>query len=938
MKLFQKIYISLVAFAISTSCINAQQIPYIPVDNFNPQGPGQQTISYPFGITAPTSPSVPDFIGGSSRIDFIGGQRVQLHDGFHAGGFTGQGYFHASIGTAPDFDVAFMTPNQNTPDVGQYEKLEIGVTLPATLEQQVNDFLANGTGGLNPFDPDQISVETDFTQGAQHYTVYGFYYDEFIRDPNAMAPFAPANWISQQTNYHWRIRFAPPTLGNWYCSISIRINNASNYSYAVNGLYFQCVPSSNKGWLRKGNDNWHLAYSNNESFFAIGQNIGWNDFVCFNGGQYHQQDWVSGYTLFGSGYLDVLGWISNLSDNGGNMVRVSNFPTSFELELTHLNNYSDRLNRAWELDRLIELCEQKGVKISMGMADKRNKKFDPSRDDPNSLGLWNNNPYNSQNNLLIQGVNHYEDFLTNADARKIFKNKIRYFLSRWGYSTSIGIFDLIGEVDGGDYNVDEQTKTEDLSFWHDEMFRYVRLLSSYRNLLISSSYNIGTHPGDFHPGATFDLDNCDITSLHWYKPDRKADKLRFDEFNKHNGTHEIWDDKPTYFGEMGTFHIDSDIADDGDMDACNDITFHNSLWASAFMGGFGTGLYWWSWNNDIYRQDNFPALKTFFEGIDFQHITFKDPDFWDDALISSHSNIETFYINDENKNRVMGWVHNTSYWWGNMIMNCTDRHGISRLLPSDDDNDISSPQILGINTQFEVHGLNNLSHFTLDWYLTRFAGGILQTETYQSNIFGTLKPYWLGGGADFAFKAYRAGNNFRENNEITYDTLFCWEDTVEAKGNHELDSLHNFSYHWNFGNGQVSNERNTFVVYSQPGTYLVTLIVSDSLGWSDTLKQFIIKPPCTGSRFASSQENTPSSTWNVFPNPCSKYISFTFDTSWSSIILAELYTLDGRCILKESISSKEPKSLPVEGLMSGFYFLRVTDNNRYESKRIIIIH
>src|SRR6185436_10666053 len=155
----------------ATCLVKAQQIPYIPVDNYFPSTVNQsQTINAPYGITSPTSPTAPVDVSGSAQINFIAGQRVQLHDGFHAGGFTTNGYFRAQIGTAADFDVVFFQPNQNTPSVGQYEKLEMGVQLPVSLEQQVNDFLTDPNTGINPFDPDQISVEAQFNRGALGYT------------------------------------------------------------------------------------------------------------------------------------------------------------------------------------------------------------------------------------------------------------------------------------------------------------------------------------------------------------------------------------------------------------------------------------------------------------------------------------------------------------------------------------------------------------------------------------------------------------------------------------------------------------------------------------------------------------------------------------------------------------------------------------------------
>ncbi|HEU4716653.1 MAG TPA: DUF5060 domain-containing protein, partial [Bacteroidia bacterium] len=465
------------AFTASQLCI-AQQSPYTPVDDpLAPITSGQYNFSGP-GETF--SPFYYDHITftQTSETNMTAKDRVHLQPGFHAGDYTGNGYFHAFIAN-PDFNVVFITPDEHLPQVGQFEKLEIGMQLPASVDQQVNDFLADPNTGLNPFDPDKISVEATFTNGLNSYTVYGFYYDEFTRDVNAMAPRAPANWIAQPTLYHWRIRFAPPFTGSWYCTIGIRVNDEANPSYLVNGIYFTCVPSSNQGWLKKGNDNWHLAYSGSDaSFFALGQNIAWTDPIkpdyhtSFNGG--NNPD-VPNYPLYDAGYLDILNWIADLSQSGGNMVRMSAVPWNYDVEFEHLNNYKDRMNRAWELDRVFDQCEQENMKISM--------EFEfIGKDDANGnpYFLWSNNPYHTE----LSGVTDKAHFFSDPDARVALKKKLRYFLSRWGYSTCLGIFALTGEINGGFGSIDDYENSPSLQVsqteWEEDLFQYSKALMNYR--------------------------------------------------------------------------------------------------------------------------------------------------------------------------------------------------------------------------------------------------------------------------------------------------------------------------------------------------------------------------------------------------------------------------------------------------------------------------
>src|ERR1044071_1287759 len=289
--------------ALPVVALNAQSTPLYPLENLNINS-GTLNITAPYDLSSPYQGLGPVMIYNTAQVDFVAGRRIELRPGFQTNGMQGNGYFQAQIGTAPDFDVVFIEPNEQYPQVGQFEKLELGLQLPAALEQQVNSFVQTGNG-INPFDPDQISVEAHFIKSNLDYTVYGFYFQDYMRDANAFEPYLPgpaghhewehaqtiANWLETPTPYHWRIRLAPPFIGQWKCRMEIRMGNSPTVSYTVDNVFFNCITSSNQGWLTKGNDDWHLAYSGTQnSFFALGQNIAFtgsdgNGNSCFRGGE-----------------------------------------------------------------------------------------------------------------------------------------------------------------------------------------------------------------------------------------------------------------------------------------------------------------------------------------------------------------------------------------------------------------------------------------------------------------------------------------------------------------------------------------------------------------------------------------------------------------------------------------------------------------------------
>lgn len=766
---------------------------------------------------------------------------------FSTVGFLSHAHLFWNDSKSPDgIEVKFPGPGNSLHEVGRFEKAELELHLPAGLENEISNFV-NGMEGINPFDPGQISVEALFTCGAQKYLVYGYYFEDYTRDSSSMKSFTPARWLHAGTYFHWRVRFAPADTGNWSCTIGIRVNNEKEYACTAPALFFKCIPSANQGWLMKGNDKWHLACSGSgKSFFALGENIAWTNGTYFRGGAP-----LAGFDrLYEGGFLDVMDWVTDLAESGGNMVRIATVPWSWDFEYEHLNNYSDRLDRAWELDKLVGLCEQKHMKISLDL-----QFFATSVSDTTSVFSWAKNPYHAQ----IKGVNEPDGFLTNVTAQKIFKNKLRYFLSRWGYSTSLGILTLTGELDSWEKKQASEIADEKQKSWYAIMVPFVRDLIAYRPILTATSYASG-HWGREHRHGPFDYEGLDILAIHPYNAERDANiERRYNEFNRkgvEQGVHSIWPDKAACIQEMGL--PEHHPADANDIEGCNDISYHNATWSTAFMGGIGAGFPWWQWFNSKYRHENFPAMNSFFKEIDFQKTFYTDPDVWDDAGFAdgnhSGSSVEAFYMRDKEANQVIGWVHNTSYWWGNMVMDCSDRSGKRmKINKADGDDKLSSPAPLPAGTKFEIHKLHNLENYAVEWYMTRKEGRATGYENSRTNIFGTLKLSYPQGAdqqPDYAYKIHvqkTVPSGAQSNNT---DTLSYYENKVEVHGRHRYDSLGLFRYHWIFGNGRESYDKDAFVIYDQPGTYSVTLIVTCPSGWSDTLRQNIVKP---GLKFLSLQ-------------------------------------------------------------------------------------
>lgn len=634
------------------------------------------------------------------------------------------------------------------PVVEAYDMLEVFVEMPLQIDRLVESTPRE----INPFDPDQISVEAVFTNGTINDTVYGFYYEEYERDPaTIVATFGNcpnAKWKKIPTDDRWRVRYTPYVAGEW--SVSIRVFVAPKNVFTVDPMLFTVTSSERSGFLTIGKDKRHFIESNQrKSFFCLGQDIGWPDGPRMRGGI--NPDFPA---MVNGGYMDVQDWVANLGSNGGNMIRVVNVPWSYELEWDTVGVYNTA--HAWELDSLFAVCEKSRVKVLFCL--EHGTYTLPAWYEEHMT--WEKHPYHK----YIPGIKMPEDFLTDSTARKMYRNKLRYFLARWGYSTSLGIVQLLSEMEhwtlrGPDTDL-KNNKPAQRKFlaWHDEMLAYMKQQVPYRPLLTSTSY--GAPARDYAVNA-FSSRYCDVVfPRHCYFTERNDNLRRWEEVNGvsifEKGIHNLFPDKPALYDETGFGAL---VGDPNDIDACNDVTYHNTLWASAFCGTGGAGLYWWRWGSNEYREQNFPALAVFFHAMDFEKAWYTRPGHWEDAARTSKVKIETFYETSEEAARLycMGWVHNASYWWGNLSQNCKDRNGKTMLINSKtgDDAGITAPQELSAGTTFEVHDLGRNARYTVSWYSTRGTGGIVAQEEVTTNFFGTANLHWRAGAGDWAYKMVR---------------------------------------------------------------------------------------------------------------------------------------------------------------------------------------
>ncbi|HEU4719476.1 MAG TPA: DUF5060 domain-containing protein, partial [Bacteroidia bacterium] len=515
-------------------------------------------------------------------------------------------------------------------EVKQYYTIEIGIRAPFA-DRMFTAF------GVNPYEFRNFPLQAEFTCNGKSFRSPVFYFEETHADEKAN------RYFSEPSEWPWRVRFSPPDTGNWQMTLLAGIEPMT--VPMSTGILFHCTKSDRHGWLQVADDHRHFCYADGRPFFVLGQNICWADEPVLKGHSIAP-------TLYNNGYYDVYHYLGNLADNGGNYVRIVMAPWSTGIEWEETGRYSQE--RAFALDSMLKIAEEKNLQVQLCLdlttgfaADNDSNTYHPYRKSFQEPGMT------------------ASDLLTDSSALHAFDNFIRYVCARWAYSPNVCCLELMGEQDRWQGYAGKEKNFDDFFV---RVNRFVRDSVHNAHVMITTSM---TGPKRI---ATFRNPAIAIVDIHNYDNDLRCNVKRFALMHRSDIRK---CDKPFLFGEMGMIAGPVNACDPNDYERCSDISMHNAMWATTFMGGAGAGLYWWQWGNDGYREANFPALRWFIDSVAGGMSGYTGYGMW------SGNGIETFYSG--NKRSCVGWAHNTSYWWCNMTDSCRDRNGKEMIHPKDDD-------------------------------------------------------------------------------------------------------------------------------------------------------------------------------------------------------------------------------------------------------------
>jgi len=390
-----------------------------------------------------------------------------------------------------------------TPAVPRYAKFEASWTLP----------VQSG----NPFDPADNDVQVTFA------------------GPGDAPVSVPAFWDGDR----WRVRFAPTRPGLY--ALSVRRNGQDVAAVGLSPARFRCVPSASFGFVRRDPKVvQRFVFDNGRTFYPLGMDAAWTNqqmpgyAPAFAKMRTAGMNWARVWMTYWDG--KNLEWTSDKAQN------------------PPIGRYDMAAARRW--DTIMDAADKNGVFIQMTL-----QHHGPytEKTDPN----WRDNPFNKANGGFLARP---DDFFIDSRARLLTRNKYRYIVARWGYSTHLMGWELFNEVQ----NITEaRSHFEDVVNWHKEMALAVRAEDINHHLVTTSN-----SPAD-DPLAHIGLD---YDQVHTYP----SDIVSF--FAAQRGA-----DVPLFTAEWGPGNARRDMTES---------FLHDGLWSSLMAPTAGAGQFWY-WDQVI---------------------------------------------------------------------------------------------------------------------------------------------------------------------------------------------------------------------------------------------------------------------------------------------------------------------------------------------------
>lgn len=429
----------------------------------------------------------------------------------------------------------------------------------------------------NPFDPEQIAVDAEITppSGAA-VTVPGFYYA-----PMRLETKLAVERLRLDGSPGFRVRYTPLVPGEYRLVLKVRDRSGTLSSKP---LRFTASATRQPGFVRVAKASPHyFAFDSGAPYLAVGEN------VCWAGGQTP----IARYTS----------WFQGLGAAGGNWVRLwlaynekglewmpAPTPKGGTGTYFGLGRYAQ--DNSWRLDEVVRLARENNLRLMFCLGTYG----EFTEGGYFNEGSWVSNPYNAKNGGPCEKP---ADFWTNPQARKLYQQRLRYLIARWGYSTNLFAWEFWNEVPP---NPAQEA-------WVAEMAAYLKQYDPNRHL-VSTTYG---------SPAVWKCPDVDFTMTHMYgQADSTAD---FTPQIQRAAADALPYNKPYLLAEFG---IDWQAADTKWDPKFVGTNMHNGAWAALMSGAAGTSMLWW-WDSYVPQGNLYRVLtpvRKFADTIDWPNTRF----------------------------------------------------------------------------------------------------------------------------------------------------------------------------------------------------------------------------------------------------------------------------------------------------------------------------
>ncbi|MGC8643607.1 MAG: hypothetical protein ACP5XB_27430 [Isosphaeraceae bacterium] len=436
------------------------------------------------------------------------------------------------------------------------------------------DFAANYD---NPFDPDQVAVDALVTTpGGKTVTVPGF-----LDVPMRLETTSGREKLSTNGTPTFRVRYTPVDQGKYQLVLQLRDKSGTFHSRP---LTLSATASQSPGFIRVSRQSpRYFAFDDGRPYFAVGEN------VCWSG----QRKPVADYTA----------WFKGLGGAGGNWARLwlafnekglewMPQPTPKPGVGTYLGLGRYSPGNAWRLDQVVRLARENGVYLMFCLGTYG----EFTQGGYFNEGAWESNPYNMRNSGPCASPS---DFWTNAEARRLYKNRLRYLVARWGYSPNVFAWEFWNEV----------PETPKTAAWVAEMAGYLKSIDPNRHL-VSTTYG---------NAATWKIADVDFTMTHMYG--QAGNTADFTSRIEHDARQALPFNKPYLLAEFG---IDWQTGDQRWDRPRSGLNMHNGAWAAMMSGAAGTAMLWY-WDGYVHPHNLYHVLtpvRKFADAVDWARTPF----------------------------------------------------------------------------------------------------------------------------------------------------------------------------------------------------------------------------------------------------------------------------------------------------------------------------